>query len=66
MYHNELLREYHEIYKIIKAISQSYYFLYMQEKVTKYVSKCNLYHKIKLSRYRSYEEMRQISTSDQF
>ena len=65
MYHNESLREHHEIYKTIKAISQSYYFLHMQEKVTKYMSKCDLCHKIKLSRHRSYEEIRQTSTPDQ-
>ena len=36
----------------------------MWKKVIKYMSKCDLCHKIKLSRHRSYEEMRQTSTSD--
>ena len=37
----------------------------MQEKVKKYVNKYNLCHKIKLLRYKSYEEIRQTLTSDQ-
>ena len=65
MYHDEPLEEHHDIHKIIKAISQSYYFLHMQEKIKKYVNKCNLCHKIKSSRHRSYKEMRQTSTSNQ-
>ena len=42
-----------------------YYFLYIWEKVIKYMSKCDLCHKIKLSRHRSYKEMRQTLTSNQ-
>ena len=49
---------------MIKAISQLYYFLYMQRKVVNYVNKCDLYHKIKLSRHKSYEEMRTALISD--
>ena len=64
MYHNESLEEHCEIHKTIKAISQSYYFLHMWEKVTRYMSKCDLCHKIKSSRHKSYEEMRQTLTSD--
>ena len=64
MYHDKSLREHHEIYKIIKAIFRLYYFLHMQRKVKEYMNKCNLCHKIKLSRHRSYEEMRQILTLD--
>ena len=64
MYHNKSLEEHHEIHKTIKAIFQSYYFLHMQEKVKKYVNKCNLCHKIKSSRHKSYEEIRQTLTSD--
>ena len=65
IYHNEPLGEHHDIHKTIKAISQSYYFPHMQEKVKKYVDKCNLCHKIKLSRHKPYEEMRQTLTLDQ-
>ena len=65
MYHDEPLEEHCEIHKTIKAISQSYYFSHMWEKVKKYVNKCDLCHKIKSSRYKSYEEIRQILTSDQ-
>ena len=64
MYHDELLREHCEIHKMIKAIFWSYYFLHMQERVKKYVNKCDLCHKIKLSRHRPYKEMRQTLTSD--
>ena len=36
----------------------------MQKKIKEYMSKCNLCYKIKSSRHRSYEEMRQTSTLD--
>ena len=65
MYHDKLLKEHHRIHKMIEAIFQSYYFLHMQEKVRKYMNKYNLCHKIKSSRHKSYEEMRQALTSDQ-
>ena len=65
MYHDESLREHCEIHKMIEVIFWSYYFSHMWEKVKKYMNKCNLCHKIKSSRHRSYEEMRQTSTSDQ-
>ena len=62
MYHNKPLEEHCEIHKIIKAIFQLYYFSHMQEKVTRYMNKYNLCHKIKLSRHKPYEEIRQTST----
>ena len=58
MYHNNSLEEYYKMYKMIKAISQLYYFLYMQRKIADYVSKCDLCHKIKLLRHKSYEEIK--------
>ena len=58
MYYNNSLREYHKIHKIIEAISWSYYFSHMWRKVVNYMSKCDLYHKIKLSRHKSYREMK--------
>ena len=64
IYYDKLLKEYYKIYKIIKVIFQSYYFSHMWEKVKKYVNKCNLYYKIKSSRYKSYEEIRQTLISD--
>ena len=36
----------------------------MQEKVKKYINMCNLCHKIKLLRYKSYKEIRQTLTLD--
>ena len=36
----------------------------MQEKVQKYVNKYDLYYKIKLSRYKSYKEIRTALVSD--
>ena len=66
IYHDKSLRKHHEIHKIIEAIFWSYYFLHMQEKVKKYMNKCDLCHKIKLSRHRSYKEIRQTLTSDWF
>ena len=65
MYHNKLLREHWEIYKIIEAIFWSYYFSHMQRKVQDYMNKCDLCHKIKSSRHKSYREMRTVLTSDQ-
>ena len=64
MYHNELLREHHEVHKTIKAIFWSYYFSHMRKKVQDYINKCDLCHKIKSARYKSYEEMRTALTSD--
>ena len=64
IYHNKLLEEHCKIHKIIKAISQSYYFSHMWEKIKKYINKCDLCHKIKLLRYKSYKEIRQTLTSD--
>ena len=37
----------------------------MQRKIADYISKCNLYHKIKLSRHKSYEEMKTVLVSNQ-
>ena len=37
----------------------------MQKKVQDYMNKCNLCHKIKSLRHKSYEEMRTVLTSDQ-
>ena len=58
IYYNKSLKEYHKVHRTIKAIFRLYYFLHMQEKVKKYVNKCNLCHKIKSSRHKSYEEIR--------
>ena len=58
IYHDNLLKEHCEVYKTIKAIFWLYYFLYMWRKVINYVSKCDLCHKIKLSRHKSYEKMK--------
>ena len=65
IYHNKSLREHWEVHKIIKAISQLYYFLHMQKKVQNYMNKYNLCHKIKLVKHKSYEEMRTALTLDQ-
>ena len=51
---------------MIKAIFWSYYFSHMWEKVRKYMNKCDLCHKIKSSRHKSYEEIRQTLTSSWF
>ena len=65
MYHNELLREHHEVHKTIKAIFWSYYFSHMRKKVQDYINKCDLCHKIKSVRHKSYKEMRTVLTPDQ-
>ena len=65
MYHNKLLREHCRVHKIIKAIFWLYYFSHMRKKVQDYVNKCNLCHKIKSARHKSYGEMRTVSTSSQ-
>ena len=48
---------------MIEVISQLYYFLHMRKKVDTYVNKCDICHKIKLSRYKSYKEIRTASIS---
>ena len=58
IYHDKLLEEHHEIYKTMKAIFWSYYFLHMWEKIKKYINKCDLCHKIKSSWHKLYEEIR--------
>ena len=63
MYHDDLLREHWGIYKTIKAISWSYFFSHIRKKVSNYVNKCDICHKIKLLRHKSYKEIRITSTS---
>ena len=58
IYHDELLRGHWGTHKMIKAIFWSYYFSHMRKKVQNYVNKCDLCHKIKSVRHKSYEEMR--------
>ena len=65
IYHNNSLKEHYRIYKIIKTISQLYYFLHMQRKVINYMSKYNLCHKIKLARHKLYREIRISLVSNQ-
>ena len=62
MYHNESLRGHQETHKMIKAIFWSYYFSHMRKKVQSYVNKCDLCHKIKSVRHKSYREMRTALT----
>ena len=57
MYYNDSLEEYYEMHKMIEVIFWSYYFLYIWRKVVNYISKCDLYYKIKSSRHKSYREM---------
>ena len=64
MYYDNLLREYWEVHKIIKAIFWSYYFSHMWKKVQDYTNKCNLCHKIKSLRHKLYKEMRTVLTSN--
>ena len=49
---------------MIEAISQSYYFSHMRKKVKNYMNKCDLCHKIKSARHKSYEEIRTVLTSN--
>ena len=58
MYHDDSLREHQEVHKMIEAISRSYYFSHMQRKVRDYVSRCDLCHKVKSTRHKSYREMK--------
>ena len=62
MYHDKPLRDHWETHKMIEAIFWLYYFSHIRKKVQSYVNKCNLCHKIKSARHRSYEEMRMTST----
>ena len=64
IYHNESLGGHWGTHKIIKAISWLYYFSHMRKKVQSYVNKCDLCHKIKSARHKSYREMRTVLTSD--
>ena len=63
MYYDELLRGHWEIHKTIEAMFWLYHFSHMRKKVQSYVDKCDLCHKIKSARHRSYEEMRTALTS---
>ena len=65
MYHNKLLSRHQGVHKTIKVISQSYYFSHMQKKVQDHLNKCDLCHKIKSVRHKSYREMRTALISDQ-
>ena len=60
MYHDNSLKEHHETHKMIKAISQSYYFSHMQRKIADYMNKYDLCYKIKLLKHKSYEEMKTV------
>ena len=62
MYHNKSLRGHWGAHKMIEAIFWSYYFSHMRKKVQGHVNKCNLCHKIKPVRRKSYGEMRTVST----
>ena len=64
MYHDKSLRGHCGVHKTIEVISQLYYFSHMRKKVQDYINKCDLCHKIKLSRHKSYEEIRTASTSN--
>ena len=66
MYHDKLLRGHHRVHKTIEVISQLYYFLHMRKKIQDYINKCDLCHKIKSARHKSYEEIRTVSISDWF
>ena len=61
MYYDELLRGHWGIHKTIEVIFWSYYFPHMRKKVQNYVNKCDLCHKIKSARHKSYREMRTVS-----
>ena len=65
MYHDKSLRGHWGVHKIIETVSQSYYFSHMRKKVQDYMNKCDLCHKIKSARQKSYEEMRTALTSSQ-
>ena len=58
IYYDKSLEEHCKTHKIIEVISQSYYFSHMWRKIKEYISKCDLCHKIKSSRHRSYKEIR--------
>ena len=62
MYHNKLLEGHCKVHKMIKVISQLYYFLHIRKKLENYVSKCDLCHKIKSVKHKSHEEIRIAST----
>ena len=62
MYHNEPLRDHWETHKMIEVIFWLYYFSHMRKKMQSYVNKCDLCHKIKSVRHRSYGEMRTALT----
>ena len=64
MYHDNSLREYQEIHKMIEAIFWSYYFLHMWKKVQSHINKCDLCHRIKSARHKSYKEIRIVLTLD--
>ena len=50
---------------MIEVIFWSYYFSHMWRKIADYINRCDLYHKIKLLRHKSYEEIKTALVLDQ-
>ena len=65
MYHDKSLRDHWGVHKTIKAIFWLYYFSHMRKKVQGYINKCDLCHRIKSVRHKSYGEMRTVLTPSQ-
>ena len=60
IYYDDSLKEHCEMHKIIEVISWLYYFSHMWRKIVNYMNKCDLCHKIKSSRYKSYKEIKTV------
>ena len=64
-HHNDALTEHFEINKMIKLISQNYYFLLIRQKVEKYIQQCKQCQKSKLKRHKLYEKLQSLNISNE-
>ena len=53
-----LISKYLKIYKTIKAIEKTYYFLYIKKLVNEYMRLYDVYYKTKSTKYKFYEKLK--------
>ena len=64
-HHDNILTEHFEINKIVKLISQNYYFSLMRQKMKKHIQQYKQYQKSKLKRHKLYRKLQLLNISDE-
>ena len=64
-HHNNALTEHFEIDKMMKLISQNYYFLLIRQKMKKHIQQCEQCQKNKTKKHKSYEKLQSFNISDE-